>query len=71
MSFFVCCFQQCIEFLGSGCLNNDQMQEVAKTLQEMFEQHFKRQTERQEQRKDEDYDDVVEENLQDEVMTCI
>ncbi|XP_072034276.1 importin-5-like [Amphiura filiformis] len=59
-------FAKCIEFLGGECLNNDQMQEVAKTIHEMLEQHFKRQSERQEQRKDEDYDDVVEENLQDE-----
>ncbi|XP_071481332.1 importin-5-like [Diadema antillarum] len=57
---------KCIEFLGRGSLNDNQMQEVATTLNDMFESHFKRQAERQEQRKDEDYDDVVEEGLQDE-----
>ncbi|XP_038050344.1 importin-5-like [Patiria miniata] len=57
---------KCIEFLGSGCLTNEQMQEISKTLIDMLEEHFKRQADRQEKRKDEDYDDDVEENLQDE-----
>ncbi|XP_033637766.1 importin-5-like isoform X2 [Asterias rubens] len=57
---------KCIEFLGLGCISNEEMAEIAKTLNDMLEEHFKRQDDRQEKRKDEDYDDVVEENLQDE-----
>ncbi|XP_071950516.1 importin-5-like [Antedon mediterranea] len=59
-------FAKCIEFLGKGCMNQQQIEELMKAINELFEHHFKRQQERQEQRKDEDYDDIVEEGLQDE-----
>lgn len=38
--------QQCVEFLGRGCLDEAKMQEVAKALNEMMDSHFKRQSER-------------------------
>ncbi|XP_033100992.1 importin-5-like [Anneissia japonica] len=59
-------FAKCIEFLGKGCMSEQQMNELMKAINDLFEHHFKRQQERQEQRKDEDYDDIVEEGLQDE-----
>jgi len=54
---------QCIEFMGKGCLTDEQIQELVRLLNKTLEEHFTRQAARQEQRKDEDYDDDVEENL--------
>lgn len=57
---------KCIEVLGSGCLDEDQIKELMKMLDKVFTNHFERADTRREKRKDEDYDEVVEEQLLDE-----
>jgi len=54
---------KCIEILGTGCLTEEQMNEVIKVVQKTVEEHLEREIERQSRRKDEDYDDEVEETL--------
>ena len=49
---------KCIEVLGIGCLNNDQMTELVRLLDKALKEHFERSVKRQEQRKDEDYDEA-------------
>ena len=60
---------QCIESLGKGCLNDQDMGSLVTLLDKLLKQHFVRFVERQEKRKDEDYDDIVEESLMDEVCS--
>ncbi|KAK0159718.1 hypothetical protein PV327_010803 [Microctonus hyperodae] len=57
---------KCIETLGAGCLNAQQMTELLRILDKLLNEHFERAVARLEKRKDEDYDDVVEEQLLDE-----
>ncbi|XP_040566990.1 importin-5 [Lepeophtheirus salmonis] len=57
---------RCIELLGMGCLNNEQMQELLGTMIKSFTGHFERQEERLAKRKEEDYDEGVEEKLEDQ-----
>ena len=49
---------KCIEVLGSGCLTEEQMQELVKMLDKVLNDHFDRASKRHEKRKDEDYDEV-------------
>lgn len=58
---------QCIESLGKGCLNDQDISALVTLLDKLLKQHFMRQLQRQDKRKDEDYDEVVEESLLDEV----
>lgn len=57
----------CITTIGVTALNEQQMTELMKLIQQHLEEHFIRSKERQEKRADEDYDDDVEETLNDEV----
>ncbi|QQP40352.1 Importin 5 [Caligus rogercresseyi] len=57
---------RCIELLGVGCLNNEQMQELLQIMIKSFSGHFERQEERLARRKEEDYDEGVEEKLEDQ-----
>uniref|UniRef100_A0A2C9LMW4 Uncharacterized protein n=1 Tax=Biomphalaria glabrata TaxID=6526 RepID=A0A2C9LMW4_BIOGL len=59
-------FAKCVESLGKGCLNDQDMSTLVTLLDKLLKQHFVRQNERQDKRKDEDYDDIVEESLMDE-----
>lgn len=58
---------QCIEKLGKNCLNEKQLQDLIKVIDNHLKDHFERHRLRQEKRNDEDYDDGVEEELIDEV----
>ncbi|GFN79969.1 importin-5 [Plakobranchus ocellatus] len=63
---YLASFAKCIETLGKGCLNDQDMGSVVTLLDNLLKQHFVRLVQRQEKRKDEDYDDIVEESLMDE-----
>merc|ERR1712226_1352429 len=57
---------RCIEFLGVGCLNEQQMAELVKIMQKALQEHFELQGERDVKRRDEDYDEDVEQQLEEE-----
>lgn len=57
---------KCIETLGTGCLNPQQMSELLRIMDKLMNDHFERAAARLEKRKDEDYDEIVEEQLADE-----
>ena len=57
---------RCIEVLGVGCLNEQQMGDLVKIMNKAFTEHFERQGERDKKRADEDYDADVEEQLEEE-----
>ncbi|GFR78745.1 importin-5 [Elysia marginata] len=63
---YLASFAKCIETLGKGCLNEQDMGSLVSLMDKLLKQHFVRHVERQEKRKDEDYDDIVEESLMDE-----
>ncbi|XP_059155323.1 importin-5-like [Physella acuta] len=57
---------KCIDTLGKGCFNEQDMATLVTILDKLLKEHFLRHVQRQEKRKDEDYDDIVEESLMDE-----
>ena len=57
---------RCVELLGMGCLNEQNMKELVNIITSTIKQHFERQEERNKKRVDEDYDEGVEEQLVDE-----
>jgi len=57
---------RCIELLGVGCLNDQNLKELVEIMSSTIKQHFERQEERNGKRGDEDYDEGVEEQLVDE-----
>jgi hypothetical protein len=57
---------KCIEFLGAGCLTDQEMVEIIKILEKHLIKHFEKATEREEARKDEDYDEETEKELEGE-----
>lgn len=59
--------ESCIPLLGREFLSDQQLESIAKVLDDHLKEHFKRAQERIEKRKDEDYDEGLEETLVDEV----
>ncbi|XP_054167473.1 importin-5-like [Oppia nitens] len=57
---------KCIDKLGQNCLNEKQMQDLIRILENHLKEHFERYRLRQEKRNDEDYDDGVEAEIVDE-----
>lgn len=56
-------FFQCIDKLGTNCLNEKQLNDLIGVIDTHLKEHFERHRLRQEKRNDEDYDDGVEEDL--------
>ncbi len=44
---------RCVELLGLGCLNEQQMTDLVRIMQKTFNEHFERQGEREKKRADE------------------
>lgn len=59
-------FSKCVDFMGVKALNEEQMDQVIKTLNKYLAEHFTKQEQRHELRRDEDYDDETEDQLLDE-----